>query len=58
MASRLGHRVGPARLHRVESLLLRGGGRTLFVGRCAAGARVVRCHLVEEREPAGSLDRR
>jgi membrane protein DedA with SNARE-associated domain len=41
MASRLGRRVGPARLQRVESLLLRGGGRALFVGRCAAGARVV-----------------
>jgi membrane protein DedA with SNARE-associated domain len=41
LASRLGRRVGPARLHRVESLLLRGGGRALFVGRCTAGARVV-----------------
>jgi membrane-associated protein len=41
LASRLGRRVGPARLHRVESLLLRGGGRALAVGRCTAGARVV-----------------
>jgi undecaprenyl-diphosphatase len=41
VASRLGRRVGPARLRRVEHLLLRGGGRALFVGRCAAGARVV-----------------
>lgn len=41
LASRLGRRVGPARLHRVESLLLRGGGRALVVGRCTAGARVV-----------------
>jgi membrane protein DedA with SNARE-associated domain len=41
LASRLGRRVGPARLHRVESLLLQGGGRALFVGRCTAGARVV-----------------
>ena len=42
LASRLGRRVGPARLHRVESLLLAGGGRALVVGRCTAGARVVR----------------
>jgi membrane protein DedA with SNARE-associated domain len=41
LASRLGRRVGPARLHRVESLLLAGGGRALVVGRCTAGARVV-----------------
>jgi membrane protein DedA with SNARE-associated domain len=41
LASRLGRRIGPGRLHRVESLLLRGGGRALFVGRCTAGARVV-----------------
>jgi undecaprenyl-diphosphatase len=41
VASRLGRRIGPDRLHRVETLLLRGGGRALFVGRCAAGARVV-----------------
>jgi membrane protein DedA with SNARE-associated domain len=41
LASGLGRRVGPARLHRVESLLLRGGGRALVVGRCTAGARVV-----------------
>ena len=41
LASRLGRRIGPGRLHRVESLLLRGGGRALFVGRCATGARVV-----------------
>ena len=40
LASGLGRRVGPARLHRVESLLLRGGG-ALLVGRCTAGARVV-----------------
>src|SRR5215217_8128302 len=39
--SRLGRRIGPDRLHRVESLLLRGGGRALVVGRCTAGARVV-----------------
>ena len=38
--SRLGGRVGPARLHRVESLLLRGRW-ALLVGRCTAGARVV-----------------
>ena len=41
LGSRLGRRVGPARLHRVESLLLRGGGRALLVGRGTAGARVV-----------------
>ncbi len=41
LASRLGRRVGPNHLHRVESLLLRGGGRALVVGRCTAGARVV-----------------
>jgi membrane protein DedA with SNARE-associated domain len=41
LASRLGRRVGPARLHRVESILLGGGGRALLVGRCTAGARVV-----------------
>jgi membrane-associated protein len=41
LASRLGRRIGPARLHRVESLLLAGGGRALVVGRCTAGARVV-----------------
>jgi undecaprenyl-diphosphatase len=41
LASRMGRRVGPARLHRVEALLLRGGGRALFVGRCTAGVRVV-----------------
>jgi membrane protein DedA with SNARE-associated domain len=40
LASRLGSRVGPGRLHRVESLLLRGGW-ALVVGRCTAGARVV-----------------
>jgi membrane-associated protein len=40
LASRLGRRVGPARLHRVESLLLRGGW-ALAVGRSTAGARVV-----------------
>ena len=40
LASGLGRRVGPARLHRVESLLLRGGW-ALLVGRCTAGARVV-----------------
>jgi len=38
--SGLGRRVGPARLHRVESLLLRGRW-ALLVGRCTAGARVV-----------------
>jgi membrane-associated protein len=41
LATRLGRRVGPARLHRVESLLLRGRGGPLFVGRCTAGVRVV-----------------
>jgi membrane protein DedA with SNARE-associated domain len=41
LASRLGRRVAPARLHRVEALLLRGGGRALLVGRATAGARVV-----------------
>ena len=41
LGSRLGRRIGPDRLHRVESLLLRGGGRALLVGRCTAGARVV-----------------
>src|SRR4029453_13917191 len=30
-----------ARLHRVESLLTKGGGGPLFVGRCTAGIRVV-----------------
>ena len=38
--SGLGRRVGPSRLHRVESLLLRGRW-ALLVGRCTAGARVV-----------------
>jgi undecaprenyl-diphosphatase len=41
LTSRLGRRVGPARLHKVESLLLRGGGWALVVGRGTAGARVV-----------------
>jgi membrane-associated protein len=41
LVSRLGRRVGPARLHRVEALLLRGGGWALAVGRGTAGARVV-----------------
>jgi membrane protein DedA with SNARE-associated domain len=41
LATRPGRRVGPARLHRVESLLLRGGGGPLLVGRCTAGVRVV-----------------
>jgi membrane protein DedA with SNARE-associated domain len=41
LASRLGRRVGPARLRRVEGLLARGGGRALLVGRCTAGVRVV-----------------
>jgi membrane protein DedA with SNARE-associated domain len=41
LASRLGRRVGPERLGRVEALLLRGGGGPLFVGRCTAGVRVV-----------------
>jgi membrane-associated protein len=41
LASRLGRRVGPARLHKVEALLLRGGGGPLLVGRCTAGVRVV-----------------
>jgi membrane protein DedA with SNARE-associated domain len=38
---RWGPRLLPSRMHRVESLLLRGGGGALFVGRCTAGARVV-----------------
>jgi membrane protein DedA with SNARE-associated domain len=37
----LGRRVGPARLHTVKGLLLRGGARALVVGRCTAGARVL-----------------
>ena len=41
LATRPGRRVSPARLHRVESLLLRGGGGPLLVGRCTAGVRVV-----------------
>ena len=41
LTSGLGRRVGPARLHTVESLLLRGGGWALVVGRCTAGARVL-----------------
>jgi membrane protein DedA with SNARE-associated domain len=41
LTSGLGRRVGPARLHTVEGLLLRGGGWALVVGRCTAGARVV-----------------
>jgi membrane protein DedA with SNARE-associated domain len=41
LTSGLGRRVGPARLHTVEGLLLRGGGWGLVVGRCTAGARVV-----------------
>jgi membrane-associated protein len=41
LTSRLGRRVGPARLHTAEGLLLRGGGWPLVVGRCTAGARVV-----------------
>jgi membrane protein YqaA with SNARE-associated domain len=40
LASGLGRRVGPARLHKVEALL-RGGGWALVVGRGTAGARVV-----------------
>jgi len=41
LTSGLGRRVGPARLHTVEGLLLRGGGWALVVGRCTAGVRVV-----------------
>jgi membrane-associated protein len=41
LTSGLGRRVGPARLHTVEGLLLRGGGWGLVVGRGTAGARVV-----------------
>jgi membrane-associated protein len=41
LTSSLGRRVGPARLHKVEGLLLRGGGWALVVGRGTAGARVV-----------------
>jgi membrane-associated protein len=41
LSSPLGRRVGPARLHKVESLLLRGSGWAMVVGRCMAGARVV-----------------
>jgi membrane protein DedA with SNARE-associated domain len=32
LSSLLGRRVGPARLHKVESLLLRGGGWAWFEG--------------------------
>src|SRR4029450_8851008 len=39
LATRLGRRVGPARLHRVESPLPRGGGGALPVGRRTAGGR-------------------
>ena len=41
LTSGLGRRVGRARLRKVESLLLRGGGWALVVGRGTAGARVV-----------------
>jgi membrane protein DedA with SNARE-associated domain len=41
LTSGLGRRVGPARLLKVESLLLRGGGWALVAGRCTAGARVI-----------------
>ena len=41
LTSRLGRRVGPARLNTAEGLLLRGGGWALVVGRCTAGARVL-----------------
>jgi membrane-associated protein len=41
LASPLGRRVGPARQHKVEALLLRAGGWALVVGRCTAGARVM-----------------
>jgi membrane protein DedA with SNARE-associated domain len=41
LTSRLGRQIGPARLLKVEALLLRGGGWALVVGRCTAGARVV-----------------
>jgi membrane protein DedA with SNARE-associated domain len=41
LTSGLGRRVGPARLHTVEGLLLRGGGWALVVGRGTAGARVL-----------------
>ena len=41
LTSGLGRRVGPARLHTVEGLLLRGGGWGLVVGRGTAGVRVV-----------------
>jgi undecaprenyl-diphosphatase len=41
LTSGLGRRVGPARRHTVEGLLLRGGGWALVVGRCTAGARVL-----------------
>lgn len=41
LSSPLGRRVGAARLRKVESLLLRGGGWALVVGRGTAGARVV-----------------
>jgi membrane-associated protein len=41
LTSSLGRRVGPARLHKVEGLLLRGGGWALVVGRGTAGVRVV-----------------
>jgi membrane protein YqaA with SNARE-associated domain len=41
LTSGLGRRVGPAHLHKIEGLLLRGGGWGLVVGRCTAGVRVV-----------------
>src|SRR4029453_3163753 len=41
LTSGLGRRVGPARLHTVEGLLLAGGGWGLVVGRGTAGARVL-----------------
>jgi membrane-associated protein len=40
LTSPIGRRLGPARLHRVEAVLLRGRW-ALLVGRCTAGARVV-----------------
>jgi hypothetical protein len=55
LATRLGRRVGPARLHRVESLLLRGAGGVAEqdVGRpCPARLRR-RCRLAPRRPAHG-----
>jgi membrane-associated protein len=41
LATPVGRRVGPARLHRAEAILNRRGGVALSVGRLTAGARVL-----------------